>query len=145
MDIGDISSMSLQSMNQAYVPFSSASSVMGTHAGENNTFDEILKRTQSSAQNSNRGDEIPIRVSEKLPIDKSSKLYELCLELETFLVKNLIKSMRSTVQKSGLVDSGFAGQIYEDMLYDEYAKEFTKGANLGFAEMAYRDLTRNGF
>jgi flagellar protein FlgJ len=62
------------------------------------------------------------------------------MELETFLIKNLIKSMRSTVQKTGLIDTGFAGEVYEDMLYDEYAKTFSKNANLGFAEMAYRDL-----
>jgi hypothetical protein len=27
------------------------------------------------------------------------------------------------------------------MLWDEYATLFTRSANLGFAEMAYRDLT----
>jgi flagellar protein FlgJ len=49
--------------------------------------------------------------------------------------------MRSTVQKTKLIDPGFAGEMYEDMLYDEYAKEFSRNANFGFAEMAYRDLT----
>jgi len=73
-------------------------------------------------------------------IDKNDKLYQLCLELETFLVKNLLTGMRNTVQKSGLVDDSFAGKMYEDMLYDEYAKDFTKGANFGLAEMAYRQL-----
>ena len=75
------------------------------------------------------------------PIDKNDKLYQLCLELETFLVKNLLNSMRSTVQKSGLIDEGFAGKMYEDMLYDEYAKDFTKNASFGLAEQAYRQLS----
>ena len=73
-------------------------------------------------------------------IDKDDKLYQLCLELETFLVKNLLNSMRNTVQKSGLVSEGFAGKMYEDMLYDEYAKDFTKNAGFGLAEQAYRQL-----
>jgi flagellar protein FlgJ len=73
-------------------------------------------------------------------IDKTDKLYELCLELETFLVKNLLTGMRNTVQKSGLIDEGFAGKIYEDMLYDEYAKDLTKSAGFGLAEQAYRQL-----
>ena len=77
---------------------------------------------------------------DKEQIDKNDKLYELCLELETFIVKNLINGMRNTVQKSGLVDDSFAGKMYEDMLYDEYAKEFTKSANFGLAEQAYRQL-----
>ena len=74
-------------------------------------------------------------------IDKTSELYEQCLELEIFMVKTLISSMRSTVQKSGLIDEGFAGKMYEDMLYDEYTREFTKNANFGMAELAYLELT----
>jgi len=78
--------------------------------------------------------------SAKMQIDKDDKLYQLCLELETFLVKNLLNGMRNTVQKSGLIEESFAGKMYEDMLYDEYAKDFTKNANFGLAEMAYRQL-----
>ncbi|MDR0557949.1 MAG: rod-binding protein [Treponema sp.] len=74
-------------------------------------------------------------------IDKTSVLYEQCEALESFLLKNLLNSMRKTVQKSGFIDQGFAGDMYEDMLYDEYAKEFTKDTNFGFAEIAYLELT----
>ena len=73
-------------------------------------------------------------------IDKDDKLYQLCLELETFLIKNLLTSIRNTVQKTGLVEEGFAGKMYEDMLYDEYAKDFTKNAGFGLAEQAYKQL-----
>jgi flagellar protein FlgJ len=79
--------------------------------------------------------------AKKPVIDKKDKLYEQCLELETFLVKTLITSMRGTVQKTGLIDTGFAGQMYEDMLYDEYAKDFTKSAGFGLADTAYLELT----
>jgi flagellar protein FlgJ len=79
--------------------------------------------------------------SKKPVIDKTGKLYEQCLELETFLVKTLIKGMRNTVQKANLIDTGFAGEMYEDMLYDEYTKDFTKNANFGLAETAYLELT----
>lgn len=75
-------------------------------------------------------------------VDKTDELYQLCVELETFLVKNLLSSMRNTVQKSGFIDEGFAGKMYEDMLYDEYAKDFTKNAGFGLAEQAYLQLKR---
>ncbi|MDR0524567.1 MAG: rod-binding protein [Spirochaetaceae bacterium] len=79
---------------------------------------------------------------EKKPkIDKTDKLYEQCEALETFLIKNLINGMRNTVEKSGFIDEGFAGKMYEDMLYDEYAKEYTKNSNFGLAELAYLELT----
>ena len=74
-------------------------------------------------------------------IDKTDKLYEQCAALETFLIKNLLTSMRNTVQKSGFIDEGFAGKMYEDMLYDEYAKTYAQSADFGLAELAYLELT----
>ena len=74
-------------------------------------------------------------------IDRDSTLYEQCVELEIFLVKNLLNSMRSTIQKSGLIDESFAGKMYEDMLYDEYARDLATNAGFGMAELAYLELT----
>jgi flagellar protein FlgJ len=79
--------------------------------------------------------------SRKTRIDKTSKLYEQCEALETFLIKTLITGMRSTVQKTGLMDESFAGKMYEDMLYDEYAASFSKNTDFGMAELAYLELT----
>ena len=126
----DINALGIQRLNSAdlsaYVPFSSAGG-----ADSRSAFEELLKRADNASA----------PVSGKEPIDKTSELYELCMELETFLIKNLIKSMRSTVEKTKLIDTGFAGEIYEDMLYDEYAKSFARNAGFGFAEMAYRELS----
>jgi flagellar protein FlgJ len=74
-------------------------------------------------------------------IDKTDKLYEQCEALETFMLKILVKGMRGTVMKSDLMDTGFAGEMYEDMLYDEYAKKLSKNTDFGLAELAYLDLT----
>jgi Rod binding domain-containing protein len=76
-------------------------------------------------------------------IDKESKLYETCAELESFFLKTLIGSMRKTVEKSELSDTSFAGGMYEDMLYDEYTKSFSKNAGFGFADLAYLELTQH--
>jgi len=107
--------------------------ISSSPASNTEDFAKLLQRTASS------GVMAETRAMNE-PIDKSDKLYQLCLELETFLVKNLLTSMRSTVQKSGLIDEGFAGKMYEDMLYDEYAKDFTQNASFGLAEQAYRQL-----
>jgi flagellar protein FlgJ len=132
MDLNVLSAT--QQLNSPYVPFSSASAPE-LQTGATGAFEKLLKKAQEQEASNNN-----FSSAKKTPIDKTDKLYELCMELETFLIKNLIKSMRSTVQKTGLIDTGFAGEVYEDMLYDEYAKTFSKNANLGFAEMAYRDL-----
>jgi Rod binding domain-containing protein len=84
------------------------------------------------------GNSVPV---DKPSIDKNDKLYEQCEALETFLLKTLISGMRRTVDKSEFSKSGFAGDMYEDMLYDEYAKDFTRNAGFGLAELAYFELT----
>jgi len=99
-------------------------------------FQAVLERMKKS----DNGEQTAGAYKPGKDIDKNDRLYQLCLELETFLIKNLLTSMRNTVQKSGLVDEGFAGKMYEDMLYDEYAKDFTKNANFGLAEQAYKQL-----
>jgi len=132
----DINALGVQYMNQEYIPLSSSQAPTNIGSGESSGFEKILRKAQGQQTSDTK-----IYSAKKTPIDKTDKLYEACMELETFLIKNLIKSMRSTVQKTGLIDTGFAGQVYEDMLYDEYAKSFAQNANLGFAEMAYRELT----
>lgn len=77
----------------------------------------------------------------KAEIDRTSKLYEQCQALEGFLVKNLLDGMRKTVMKSDLTDEGFAGKMYEDMLYDQYATNLTKNSGFGLADLAYLELT----
>ena len=134
----DINLMGSQFFNQTRNPFSPLPPAASV-ATQNSTpgFDELLRMAQNARNTSENG----TTISRNDPIDRSSKLFELCLELETFLIKNLIRGMRNTVQKSNLIDTGFAGEIYEDMLYDEYARIFARNANLGFAEMAYKELT----
>jgi flagellar protein FlgJ len=98
----------------------------------------MLKRTAADRQPP--ADASP-HAPQTVTIDKTDKLYEQCLELEVFLVKTLVNSMRNTVQKSGLINEGFAGKMYEDMLYDEYARDLTKNAHFGMADLAYLELT----
>jgi flagellar protein FlgJ len=100
--------------------------------GEGTSFAGILEKVRGKA---------PSPGTSKNPVDKTDKLYEQCEALETFLVKTLLTGMRNTIQKSEFLDGGFAGKMYEDMLYDEYAKDFTKNAGFGLAELAYMELT----
>jgi flagellar protein FlgJ len=104
-------------------------------------FANLLETAQADAASPVPDSKLPAPNSHKPAIDKTDKLYEQCEALETFLVKTLVTGMRNTVQKSGLIDEGFAGKMYEDMLYDEYAKDMTKNAGFGLAELAYLELT----
>jgi flagellar protein FlgJ len=69
-------------------------------------------------------------------------LKEACKEFETILLEQMLKSMRKTVQKSGLMQGGMAEDIFEDMLYEKYARKMSDSANLGLADMLYRQLSQ---
>lgn len=72
-------------------------------------------------------------------IDKTSKLYEKSLEMESYIVKMMLSSMRKTVMNTEGQGS-CAKNMYEDMLYDEYATLMTKNAGFGLADQMYLQL-----
>ena len=78
-------------------------------------------------------------------IDKTSELYETALEFESYVVKIMLSSMRSSVMKSSAAggDQSFAAKMYEDMLYDELAVTMTKNAGFGLADQIYLELARD--
>jgi flagellar protein FlgJ len=135
-------------LDTAYIPFAGRKEI----PSEAETgFLDMMKRAQARAEE-----------TEQVPADRPSpgaaektmtgtelkknlsgsdlKLYEQCEALEGFLIKNMLTGMRKTVMKSNLVDTGFAGEVYEDMLWDEYAKAYAQKADFGLAEMAYLEL-----
>lgn len=75
-------------------------------------------------------------------IDRGSKLYEQCREFESIFVQMMLKEMRATVNKTDLLDGGFAQEIFEDILYQERAKDMTKTAGFGLADQMYLELIR---
>jgi len=81
------------------------------------------------------------RIAPDKPIDKKSPLYAQCLDFESIFVKMMLKEMRATVDKSAdILSGGYAGDIYQDMLDDEYSKTMSKTAHFGLADDLYRQL-----
>src|SRR6056297_2494547 len=74
--------------------------------------------------------------------DKNDKLKETCSDFQAIFVKQMLDSMRKTVNKSGLLEGGQAEEIFEDMLYDEYAQSISENGNIGLDDMLYKQLSR---
>ena len=78
-------------------------------------------------------------------IDKTSELYQQALELESYFVKIMLDSMRSTLGKNSLTGKdSFAGKMYDDMMYEELSRTMTKNAGLGLADQIYLQLNQQG-
>ena len=75
-------------------------------------------------------------------IDRTSDLYEKALELESYFVKMMLSSMRSTLSGTSFngEEKSYAQTMYEDMLYDELAVSMTKNAGFGLADQIYLEL-----
>jgi len=97
---------------------------MGMANLSNSTVDSSLN---SSVRNSRSSDE--------------QKLRDATVEFESMFIKQMLDSMRKTVTKSGLLDGGMGQEIFEDMLYDEYAKKMAESANLGISDMMFKQLS----
>jgi flagellar protein FlgJ len=135
-------------LNTAYVPFSERKEISSDpKAG----FSETLKRARQKAGEAGQvaadrpaaGEAKKIVSGSELKKNLSGsdlKLYEQCEALEGFLIKNMLGGMRKTVMKSNLINTGFAGEVYEDMLWEEYAKAYAEKADFGLAELAYMEL-----
>jgi len=75
-------------------------------------------------------------------IDKNSELYKACQDFEALFIKQMLDVMRKTVHKGDdLLNPGMGQDIFEGMLYDEYAKKMSETAQFGLSDMIYRQIS----
>ena len=65
---------------------------------------------------------------------KNAEIRQLSEDFESLFLGMVLKSMRDSVQKSGLIDGGNAENIYRSMLDDEYAKQMSSQHHTGLAD-----------
>ncbi|WP_036072853.1 rod-binding protein [Leptospira noguchii] len=111
------------------------------------TFPEILQEEfneKLSGKVSSSEIKLPHNIQDEIAADPyRKKLYSASVEFESIFVKMMLNEMKKTVKKSGLIDGGYAEEIFEDMLYDEYSKNLSSNSSLGLAEQIYQSLSSN--
>ncbi|EMO54628.1 rod-binding protein [Leptospira noguchii] len=111
------------------------------------TFPEILREELNeklSGKVSSSEIKLPHNIQDEIATDPyRKKLYSVSVEFESIFVKMMLNEMKKTVEKSGLIDGGYAEEIFEDMLYDEYSKNLSSNSSLGLAEQIYQSLSSN--
>ncbi len=86
----------------------------------------------------------PTNIKEEIKKDPyRKKLFDASVEFESMFVKLMLNQMRKTVEKQNMIHGGYAEDIFEDMLYDEYAKEISKNESLGIAEQIYSSMAKS--
>ena len=74
---------------------------------------------------------------------KEQELKAACQELEAVFINKVMDAMRATVVHSDLIKRGFAEDVWESMLYEQYAKEISKTGTIGLAQILYKQLSAN--
>jgi len=70
----------------------------------------------------------------------TDELRDVCEEFESLFVKMMLDSMRATLNDDTLIPKNSGEKLFEDQLYDEYAKNISSTADLGIADMMYDQL-----
>jgi len=136
LNLGENSIQNIQRMNDKLT--SDKSSI---------TFEEALqKEVNESLQGrvSTSSVRLPQNIKAEVAADPyRKKLFDASVEFESIFVKMMLSQMKKSVEKSGLIDGGHAEEIFDDMLYDEYAKNISKTESLGIAEEIYKSLSKS--
>lgn len=72
---------------------------------------------------------------------KEQKLFDACVEMESLLWKQVLNTMRKTINKYKLLDGGQAEEIFSDFLYDEYALLMAKNSKTKIADQLFLKLS----
>lgn len=72
------------------------------------------------------------------------KLYEASQEFQAIFLNQMLSAMRRTVKKENdLLNGGRTQEIFEDFLYDEYAKSMSRQPGFTLSDEIYKQLSAN--
>ena len=72
---------------------------------------------------------------------EDARLKEVSQEFESIFVEQMLSAMRDTLDpESRLLHGGFAEEVFDDMLYREYARIISKSGGFGLADLVYDQL-----
>ncbi|MEE9239898.1 MAG: rod-binding protein [bacterium] len=64
-------------------------------------------------------------------------------DFEALFVQRLLKEMRKSVPKGGLMEKSLSMEWFEEMFDEAVAKEISAGESIGMAQIIYEQLTRS--
>ena len=77
----------------------------------------------------------PRALERRAKSDDPESIRAAAREFESLFLHQMFKSMRATIPKEGLMDSGMGGEMFTDLLDMEYAKNAAEGGGIGLADI----------
>jgi len=83
-----------------------------------------------------------VPLQQRMRDSDQKKLKQAADDFESLFVKKMLDSMKSTLHKeSRIINGGFAEEVFEDMLYDEYARLLTTAETFGISEAIVKQFS----
>jgi len=98
----------------------------GSPGGFQAVFDEVVTRGKAEA--------LAAQAEERKALE------EVAASFEAFFLYQLLQSMRRTIPKGGLIDTGFAGEMYTGMLDDALSQQMAKAGGIGLGKILLDQL-----
>lgn len=73
---------------------------------------------------------------------KERQMRTLAQEFESVLWFEVLRSMKKTVQKGELFNGGSGEEMFEDMKYQELAKDMARNGNSGLSDIMMKQFSR---
>lgn len=70
------------------------------------------------------------------------KLLDVSIEFEAILVKQMLDSMKKTLNKEKLIDGGMAEEIFDDFLNEKKALLIAQKGNFGLSKTIFHQLNQ---
>ena len=85
---------------------------------------------------------LPSARADQRVVDRHSELYKASVDFESLFIRQMLEVMRKTIHREDdILGGGMSQDVFESMLYDQYAKKMAETAGFGLAETIYRQLS----
>ena len=70
------------------------------------------------------------------------KLQKVCEDFESIFISQMLKEMRKSIPKSGLLDGGSQQDMYLSLFDEELSKSMAKRGGIGLGKILYQNITK---
>ncbi len=81
------------------------------------------------------------KIGQTTDTTKETELKKACQGFEAIILQQMLTSMRKSIPKDGLLDSGYSQEMYQSMYDEGLAKEMANGKGIGLADALYQQLS----
>ena len=72
------------------------------------------------------------------------KLKKACEDFESIFISQMLKEMRKSIPKSGLLDGGSEQDAYLSLFDEAFSKSMAQGGGIGLGKILYQNIMNQG-